>query len=173
MNTKHLVLAVVAVSALTVPSALAQQTGLNGLSARIGAFFPTERAARNQSKTWFGAGLQYKVRDLHVSSSMLSYKAHVAVSIDFYNRDNYRVVPILANYVADLNEDFFYSAGLGVALTRIPSGGGSSERARFAYQFGVGYNVYKGSNPVFIEGKFFGNADSAVNGFGLFAGIRF
>jgi len=174
MNSKNILVAIAAVSVMSIPAAFAQEAPLNGISARVGVFYPTERAARNASRTWFAAGFQYKMRDLMIGSANPNYKAHFAVSVDFYSRNDYRVVPVLANYVGEYGDRWFYSAGAGVAFTRMPATGtGDQERARFAYQFGIGYNLTKGATPAFIEGKFFGNSDSEVNGFGVYAGIRF
>jgi len=173
MNKNITLVAIAVASLFAVQTASAQSTPMNGLSARVGAFFPTGGAAKAESKTWLAVGLQYKVRDLSFATKSPTYKAHVAVSVDFYNRNDYRVVPVLVNYVADLNEKFFYTAGAGVSFSRKPAGGGTKQDTNFAYTLGLGYNLTTGSTPVFVEGRFFGNDDSSLNGYGLFVGVRF
>jgi hypothetical protein len=155
-----------------IGTASAQSDGLSGFSARIGVFYPTADSSRQLSRTWFGAGLDYKIRDL-ASLSNGTYKASLGVSLDFYNRDDFRVVPVLATYTGHLSDRFYYIGGAGVAFTRIPSGNTVDERARFAYMVGVGYTISQGPNPIFVEGRFFGNDKTQANGFGLYAGIRF
>ncbi|MDX2065716.1 MAG: hypothetical protein SFX74_08255 [Fimbriimonadaceae bacterium] len=155
-----------------IGTASAQSNGLSGFSARVGVFYPTADSARQISRTWFGAGLDYKLRDLSSLSSD-TYKASLGISIDFYNRDDFRVVPVLATYTGNLSDRFYYIGGAGVAFTRIPTGNTVDERARFAYMFGLGYNLAQGPNPIFVEARFFGNDKTQANGFGLYAGIRF
>ncbi len=172
--TKNITLVAIAVAGLfAVQTASAQTSPVNGLSARVGAFFPTGGAAKAESKTWLAVGLQYKVRELSIAAKSPTYKAHLAVSVDFYNRNDYRVVPVLVNYVGELNEKLFYTAGAGLSFSRKPSGGGTSQNTNFAYTLGVGYNLTSGATPVFVEGRFFGNDDSSLNGYGLFVGVRF
>ncbi|RYG48648.1 hypothetical protein EON79_03840 [bacterium] len=167
------IFAIAALAATVVP-AFAQSVvpGSTGLSARVGAFFPAHTTARNLSKTWFAAGIQYKGGDLVNGPFNARVSASYAFSVDYIQRADFRIVPVMVNYVGEVDRIFF-TAGVGVAFTRFPVAGGSDDKARFAYTLGAGYKVNIGTVPAFVEGKFWGNEKSEANGFGLYAGVRF
>jgi hypothetical protein len=173
MKKTAVLAAITAAMVLTIAPAMAQDAPTStGISLRVGAFFPNDAFAKAQSKTWFAVGVQYKVSELSQFSKD-NYKADLAVSFDYYERSGFRISPLLLNYVGHIGEDFFYTGGVGVAFTRFPAGTGFNSETKFAYTVGVGYNVTKGKQPIFVEGKFFGNETKEYNGFGLYAGIRF
>lgn len=170
MKTMIATAAAVALLVLPASSAVAQETPLSGLSIRVGAFFPTDGGARSVSKTWFNAGLDYKIRDLGTRSGR---PAELGVSLDWINRDDYRIAPLLATYKTGLGERAYVVGGLGVAFSRRPTGNGTEEKARLAFTLGLGYNLNMGATPFFVEGRFIGNERSEFNGFALYGGIRF
>lgn len=173
MNSKILAAAagVIAVSA-AVP-ALAQETKPVGLSLRAGLFFPTTGAAKDVGKTWFIGGAEYKLQGLNLGTSGAgSANQAFSVSVDFYNKSNVSNVPVLLNYVGSNNE-LFYSIGAGIGFNRIPNGnGGTESKARFAGQVGIGYDFMQGKSPLFVEGKYFFNQKSDLNGFAVYVGIH-
>jgi hypothetical protein len=173
MNRKILTaaFAALAVFATALP-AFAQETRPVGLSARAGVFLPTASAARNQSDAWFAGGLEYRIQEMRLGTMDAGTASHLALSVDFYGSGDFRHTPVLANYVVRQNE-FFYSVGAGVGIGRVQVSQGSESRTRFAYQVGVGYDFQRGQNPMFIEAKYFGSAESELNGIGLYVGIRF
>ncbi|CAN5652395.1 hypothetical protein BH11ARM2_BH11ARM2_26180 [soil metagenome] len=163
-------LAAIAVSASAqVPSPL----GSSGLSARVGGFFPTDAGTRALSRTWFAAGVQYKLGDFGGGFLTSRLTGTYALSLDYFQRDDFRVLPIMLNYVGSV-DSLFFTVGAGVSFTRSPAnGGGFNDQGRFGYTLGVGYNVNIATIPAFVEGRFWGNERSEANGFGLYAGIHF
>lgn len=149
--------------------ALAQTDAIKpvGLSARIGLFFPTDDTQRDSATSYFAGGLDYKLPfNLRAMGN-----TQLTLSLDYAAKDDYRVVPLLVN--ANYHRDQFYAfAGVGLAFSRRPTGGGTEDKTRFAYQAGIGYDFHTGQNPIFVEGKFIGNDWSELNGFGVFVGVR-
>ncbi len=152
--------------------AFAQESKPLGLSARIGLFLPTDKGTRNTSDdAWFAAGVDYKLRDL--PSTVPGRSSALSISLDYAAKNNFRIVPVLLNYQLRTNELYFFG-GVGASFARIDRGiFGAASDTLFAYQLGVGYDFQSGTNPLFVEAKFLGTERSEVNGFGLFAGIRF
>jgi hypothetical protein len=154
--------------AVMATCAVAQEIKPVGLSIRAGLFMPTDSNTRATGNGWFAAGVEYKVMERATLTGM----DRVTVSLDYAARNNFRVVPLLANYVRDMG-GFYMTAGIGVSFTRRPLAGGVEDRARFGYQLGVGHNFATSQFPLFVEAKFFGNERSEMNGFGVYAGVRF
>lgn len=161
-------------AALTVGIASAQYTRPMGLSVRGGLFMPQASAPRDlEGDTWYGIGLEYRLGDLQFGMADPGFAASYSISIDYYGKGDFSAVPILLNYVGR-NNQFYYSAGAGIALTRRPGlNGGTTSDGQFAYQFSVGYDLALGATPMFVEARWMGNAKSDLNGFALLAGFRF
>lgn len=165
-----------ALTVIVVAEAPAQVTKPVGLAVRAGLDFPTSGYGRAKGRTWFGIGGEFKLMDSRFGVMNPGYTGVITLSADYYGKGAASSVPILVNYVGSQNE-FFYSAGVGFAITRdeVPaSGGGVKGRnaTNFGYQFGLGYNFQSGANPLFVEGKYFGNGNSKLSAFGLYVGIR-
>jgi hypothetical protein len=167
---KKAILMVIGVAAVS-GSVFAQTSTTTGLSVRLGAFMPSEKAAKDEGKSWLAAGAEFKLKDLNIGTMSEDYKASLSVSLDYYGRGDFRNVPLLLNYTGRKNQ-FYYTAGAGVGFSRLPSGTGSVDKTRFAYQVGVGYDFAKGSTPVFVEAKYFGAQKKELAGIGLFVGVR-
>jgi hypothetical protein len=140
-----------------------------GVSARIGLFFPTDAAPRRVADNWFAFGVEYnlstRVNPLHAD--------RMTISLDHVSRGDYRSVPLLVNLYRHHGQMYF-GAGVGVAFSRYPRGLDVDDRARLGYQFTVGHEFGNaGSYPIFLEGRFLGNERAELNGFGIFAGVRF
>lgn len=164
------------VFAALVAIAPAQVTKPVGLSVRAGLIFPTSGFGRDLGRTWFGIGGEYKVKDARYGEVNPGFSGMITLSADYYGKGSGSSVPVLLNYVGMQNE-FFYSAGAGLAMTRdqvAAAGGGfnSRNKTNFAYQFGAGYNFQSGTNPLFVEVKYWGNGNSNLNAFGAYVGIR-
>lgn len=160
---------------LAASVALAQESRSSGVSVRGGAFFPVNDMGRTEGNTWFGGGLDYRVADVRMGRMGSTQTAHWALSVDFYNKGDLSAFPIMANYCLHNNE-LYYFVGAGVSFVRdytvVGAARSKRNRTTFAYRAGVGYDFQKGSNPLFVEGSFFGNSASALNGIGVYVGIR-
>lgn len=169
MNKKSVILAVAAVATCfsAVSSGFAQEMKPVGLSIRLGLLFPTADRAQDAGKSWFGAGFDYKLGDLK-SKSRDGYMASYSLSADVFQKGDFRAAPILLNYIGR-SKQTYYIAGAGVSLNDVPGGG----KTEFAYSLGVGIDFNRFNMPCFAELRWLGNANSDLNGWGLFAGVRF
>lgn len=140
-----------------------------GLSLRAGFFMPTDSNTRAGGTGWFAFGVDYKLRERVMTDGHID---RVTISLDYAAHNNYRVVPLLVNFVRH-NGPMFYSAGVGAAFSRRPVMGGVEDKTRLAYQLGIGYEFQTSQFPLFVEGKFIGNERAELNGFGIYAGVRF
>ncbi len=137
-----------------------------GVGARVGAFFPTDKTTQNVGNTWLDLGIDFDVKKLTPSASL-------SLSLDYGYRESYRSLPLLLNYKVKRGS-IYLLGGVGINFNKIPQTDGStSGKTNFAYDLGIGYDVStNGGAPIFIEGRFFGNKQSELNGFGAFIGIR-
>lgn len=165
------IFAFAALAAIAVPASaqVPSVLGNTGLSARIGVFFPTQSNARALSRTWFAAGAQYKLGDFGGGFITQKVAGTYAISLDYFQRDQFQVLPVMLNYIGSIDR-YFFTLGAGVSFTRIP---GQNDQGRFGYTLGAGYNLNVGTVPLFLEGRFWGNERNEANGFGLYAGVHF
>lgn len=154
--------------------AFAQETKPIGLSIRAGIFWPTQARAKAAGKTWFGGGVEYKLGDLKLAEAGSTLSSSYSVSVDLYQKGSWRNVPVLLNYIGRSSEGFYFFGGAGVGFARtINAVNVKKNSTAFAYQLGVGYDLNKSKMPIFLEAKYIGSSKSDLNGFGVFAGIRF
>lgn len=158
--------------AILSSSANAQDTNQPlGFAIRGGVVFPLDSKGRDEGKTWFGGGVDFRLPSFGKGMS----KGQLQLSADYYQKGDLSAVPVLLNYYVH-NGEIFYSAGAGIAITRdfeVVSGARVKRtKTQFAYQFGIGYEFKQGSTPLFAEAKFFGNSVSALNAVGIYLGIR-
>ncbi|MBN8689751.1 MAG: outer membrane beta-barrel protein [Armatimonadetes bacterium] len=186
---KTLLLTLCGLAALT-STAFAAGNPVGG-TVRLGLFRPNDGDTRDvTADSWFGFGLDYKLRDVQFGNSPMKYS--YMISLDYLNKSadfgslsgDMRTMPILFNVVASMDNGFYYMAGAGVAFTRFsglvltaPEARGTSSvvtenRTKFAYQVGVGYNL-PGQTPLSIDLRYMGNGDKELSGFGLFLGYKF
>ena len=168
---KFVTVAIVAAIGLS-SIATAQYKKPSGLSLRGGLFFPSSASAKAAGKTWFGIGLDYKIKDVSFRRTPDGFDTFNTLSIDFYGKGDFTNVPIMFNQVSR-RDKFYWGAGAGLGFATTPNGGGTDTNTEFVYQFSVGMDFEQGEMPFFIEGRYFGSAESKLNGFGVFAGIRF
>lgn len=161
----------VAIFGAAVP-AMAQVTKPAGISLRAGVFFPSDSTIRKSNKTLFAAGLDYKISNFNMASMGTGTSAYYGISVDYYGNNTARTVPVLLT-VTGRNNEFFYTAGAGVGFSRFPVAGVQTNRTRFAYSFGIGYDFQSGVTPFFVEAKYNGSSDSVLNGVAVYAGVRF
>lgn len=175
MNRKVIATVLGTAAILMAAPTMAQTTKPVGLSVRAGLVFPTSGYGRDIGRTWFGLGGEFKLMDANFGMKDRNSTGIVTLSADYYGKGAASAVPVLVNYVG-MNNEWFYSFGAGLAITRDETlvGGALTGRNRtnFAYQLGFGRNFQSGANPLFAEAKFFGNSNSNLNGIGLYIGIR-
>lgn len=163
----------VVLAGVFAPSASAQESKPLGLSVRGGIFWPSMDRARKAGKSWIGFGVEYKLGDVKYAAADSKMSASYSLSADFYQKSDFRHVPVLINAVGR-SQEVYYFAGAGVGFTREKDNNNvKKNHTGFAYQIGIGYEFAKSQTPVFIEAKYVGNSRNAVNGFGAFVGVRF
>lgn len=144
-----------------------------GISLRGGMFFPSAASAKLEGKTWFGVGIDYKLRDLGYARTPDDFDTSFVLSLDYYGKGDHSNMPLTANWVSR-RDAFYYSAGAGLGFAKTPDGlGGTDTQTELAYAFAVGFEFQQMQTPFFVEARYFGSAESALNGYGIFAGIRF
>jgi len=158
--------------ALFTASAMGQVSTPVGLSLRAGIFLPTASDARDSGTTWFAAGGEYKLSNSNVPSAGTNTVTNLALSVDYMGKSNFSAIPVLLNWEGTNNQTF-YSIGVGASFDRWDNGtGGTASSTRLAGQIGLGYNFMQGRSPLFIEGKYWINQKSDLNGIGLYVGIH-
>ncbi len=157
-------LAATAASVLSV-SAFAD-TGKNmNLSFRAGIFFAQGAAKAAEGQNWMTGGLELKLGNGKMDGGSTTYWT---ISADYYGKGAWSNLPVMYNYVSR-GQEFYWSAGAGVGFTHLP---GSSEM-RFTYQLSAGKDFNYGSQPLFIEARYWGCTTSSLSGFSVVGGIRF
>lgn len=171
MKKLVLIAVVAAMSLATV--AQAQYGRPQGISLRGGMFFPSADSAKAEGKTWFGVGIDYKLKDLNYARTPDDFDTSFVLSIDYYGKGDHSNLPVMVNWVSR-RDTFYYSAGAGLGFAKTPDGlGGTDTATELSYNFAVGFEFQQGMTPFFVEARYFGSAESALNGYGIFAGIRF
>lgn len=175
MNVSRLFVLSTTALALTAVTAtsFAQASQPKGLSARVGVFLPSNGAARDQSPTWLGAGLDYRLG--YVGQKTIADRdvsAFTSISVDWFGSGSYSSLPILFNYTFR-QESLYAGAGAGIAFQRKPELVGTDTNSRFAFQLSVGYDFVKQNQPYFAELRYWGGSSAQHTGFGLYGGVRF
>ena len=168
------------IAALTVVAAIgmasiasAQYNKPSGISLRGGMFFPSAASAKAEGKTWFGVGIDYKIKDLNYGNMAGQNDTSFVLSVDYYGKGDHSNLPVMLNWVSR-SQNIYYSAGGGLGFAKIPNGaGGTTTSTELSYGFTVGFEFQKSTTPFFVEAKYFGSAESRLNGYGIYAGIRF
>ena len=140
-----------------------------GASVRVGLFLPTNSSTNDDIGTAFVAfGADYRLVGFKLPR-VFGLESYLKGSVDYYRRDDTGNIPVLLNYVGASGQ-YYFQLGAGVGFETVKD----DSKTGFAYTAGVGYNVPSTSRlPIFLQANFFGADRSRVNGFGLFAGIRF
>lgn len=144
-----------------------------GISIRGGLFFPTNGDAKDEAKNWIGVGVDYKVGNLAFGQQAVGIASYYSVSIDYFGKGDYSSVPVMLNYV-QRTDSLYYIAGAGLSFSKVKLNATQRRTGTdFAYMVGIGYDIQKGMTPVFVELRYWGNSESRLSGFGVYAGVRF
>ncbi|HAY13772.1 MAG TPA: hypothetical protein PLB31_06540 [Fimbriimonadaceae bacterium] len=154
--------------------AMAQYSKPSGLSVKGGLFFPISNEAKNAAGSdWFGFGVDYELGNLFNVKSDGEVESTFHLSLDYYGDGDFSQVPVMLNY-RGRQKNVYWVIGGGLGFVRTPKvGGGTTTNEEFAYNFALGYNFNQGATPYFIEARFLGSNEERLNGFGLYAGLRF
>lgn len=167
---------VLAIAAAAVTcAATAQYQKPVGISLRGGAFFPTNGDARDSGATWFTVGAEYKIKEMNLGGAPGNqYGGQLSLSLDYYGKGDYSNMPVMLNYTGRFENNFYYTVGAGIGFTRVPATGGKTASDEdFVVGLAAGYDFVRGGTPLFVEFRYFGSNESALNGFSLVGGIRF
>lgn len=166
LSTLGAVTAALAISA--VAGAQARSSSQVGVSIRAGAVFPTDTSTNDDAGTgFFSFGVDYRL-DPRLPR-IFGLESNLAVSVDYFRRDDYGNIPITLNYFGATGR-YFFTVGAGVGFENIPG----KSVAGFAYEAGIGYELPTTSSlPVFLQVKFLGADRSKINGVGAYVGVRF
>ena len=162
--------AVIATVALA-PNASAQTQ--ESLSARVGAFLPTDSTLRGLEKYWLAAGI-----DARMNTKFLR-NADTLISVDVMTKDfgktSANVFPITLNeifYSPCGTERMYFGAGYGPFLADV----GSRSRSVMGGRLILGLEL---NTDWFVEADYFfsdtisGETGAKANGLGLYVGMRF
>ncbi len=156
------------------PLALADENKPLGISIRAGQFYPSAGLARNEGKTWFSGGIEFKLSNLK-APAMGETPAFWTISADWYGKGDLSNVPVLLNLVSP-SGDAYFSFGAGVGFNQdfdvVNNVRENKRDTQWAFQLSAGYNLRRFKMPVFVEARYFGNLNDRLNGFGFFAGVR-
>ena len=166
LSTLGAVTAALAISA--VAGAQARTNSQVGVSLRLGAVFPTDTSTNDDAGTGFlSFGADYRLDPR--TPRLFGLESNLAVSVDYFRRDDYGNIPVTLNYVARSGR-YFFNIGAGVGFENLPD----KSVTGFAYQAGIGYELPTSSSlPVFFQVKFLGADRSKVNAVGAYVGVRF
>lgn len=160
---------VAVISAALVVPAMADYAKPQGLSLRAGWFMAQGDGKAFEGKNWFTIGLEKQMKDAGTGQD--GNTAHYSLSLDYYGKGGFSNVPVLYNYVTRMPE-FYFSVGAGVGFGRTQSAG-SDSTVDFNYQLSIGKDLNFGSQPFFVEARYFGSGRTALSGFSLVGGVRF
>lgn len=151
----------------------AQVSKPTGISVRAGLFLPSNGEAKQAAKNWFGFGVDYKVGDLAFGQQAAGLSSYYTVSVDYYGKGDFSSVPVLVNFV-QRTESLYYIVGAGVSFTKAQINPTQRRTGTdFTFALGLGYDIQKGTTPIFVEARYWGTSESRLAGFGFYAGVRF
>jgi len=159
---------IMAASCISIASA--QSNGPTGISARIGAFMPSNDLASQLGKTWFGFGVDYKLNSMSASTPVNNSQGYFGISADYYAHGSEDDVPVAFTYNLRQGQ-IVWSAGIGPDFRNAgqltSTGVGIGEQIAFTYELG-------GSRtPIFLQAKYFFSSMPELSGFGVYLGARF
>lgn len=173
---RTIAISVLAIMGATMASqALAQESKPLGLSVRAGIFLPTnDKAKKSGGKQWISGGVEYKLGDLNYAAGNGQMSGSYSLSVDIYQKKDYRHMPVLLNYTSRMADGMYFNAGAGVGFVReLDNTNARKSSSAFSYQLGVGKDFSRGKTPFFVEAKWVGSSKKSVSGYGIFVGARF
>jgi len=147
--------------------ACSQTNGPTGLSVRLGIFLPTSDFARSIGNSWFTGGIDYKLNSVAVTPMSGTTSSYLSLSADYYEKSPLRAIPVAINYNVRTSQ-IVWSVGIGVDFDRV-----GTDSTGIGGQVGVAYEFGPSPTPFFIQAKYFLDAKSDLDGFGIYAGVRF
>lgn len=141
--------------------ASAQSTG-SGLSARLGAFFPTDSSF---GSTWFDGGIDYKLSAL--GTPVQGQRNWFGLSADYYTYGGNSNIPVVMTLNTSYSNLTFF-VGAGIEFYDEPNFAGSS--TGFDVQGGVNYDL---ASNFFLQAKYFLASRSELRGIGVYVGYHF
>jgi hypothetical protein len=136
------------------------------LTYRVGFFLPTSESGRDIGKNWFAAGVDWPLMGVGVPTTDLN--ASGFISLDYYEKEGNRALPVMINYRASYSQ-FSYISGVGISFNRLDG----DEKATITYQLGIGFNISGGGLPISLEARWWQQADSELSGIGVYLGLKF
>jgi len=169
-NSKFIKLGFVALAAACVAAANADNSGMTGISGRVGIFWPSAGSARDLGTTWFAFGADYKLNTIPVSIPGSGLQSYLSLSGDYYAHGGNRDMPFALNFNVRQNQ-FVFSAGIGPDFRN--SGDLTSTGVGIGEQIGVTYELGNMPTPMFIQAKYFMASKPELSGLAAYVGIRF
>jgi hypothetical protein len=153
-------------------SATAQQTKPIGLSARIGAYFPTYSLSGVSKDTGIAYGLSYAVYKASNYTVEAEYfgNTHKAKSAGVSRNLNNWAFSAVGYYNVPM-QPYYVGLGLGFGKTNLNLPGVNvNTNTQFVYTLIGGYNF---TSTVFGEVRYQGSSENTLRGFTVLAGYRF
>lgn len=158
---------IAAIFAATAAISAAQTNGPSGFSVRVGAFFP------NSGSSNINVGLDYKINSVAVpAQGGGAQPAYLGITADYYGDEDAFAIPVALTYNVRASENFLVFVGAGPEF----SGGNGDDEFNFAAQLGASYEFAsqgEGSNPIFLQAKYFFSSENERRGFAVSVGYRF
>ncbi|RYG30973.1 hypothetical protein EON81_23865 [bacterium] len=157
---------IAAIVAATAAISAAQTNGPTGYSVRVGAYFP------NTGSSAINVGLDYKINTVRLNRTPdNTLNSYLGISLDYYGNSDNGAIPLALTYNVRASQNFVLSAGIGPSFTI-----GDRSDVDFGAQVGAAYEFAtegEGSNPIFVQAKYFFGGRSDVSGFAVGVGYRF
>jgi hypothetical protein len=141
------------------------QLGIGPLSSvRAGVLFPTQNSS---SGTFFEFGADTRMGGLHIPGAGIG--GSLEGSIDYYQSNGNRNIPVLLNARASFGKTSFAIGG-GLGFSRVA---GSGESVGFDAEFSARTQLSTGPLPLYLEARYNHSARRAVRGVAVMLGLRF
>ncbi len=167
-TTVQVGLAALALAAAALSGAQTGSNGPTGFSVRVGAFFP------NTGSSKINVGLDYKLKSVQVNAQGNGTQpSYLGVVLDYYGDSNNYNIPLALTYNVRASRSFLVFAGLGPEYGKE---NGGDAKFGFGAQVGASYEFAtegEGSNPIFVQGKYFFSNRNDLRGFAVSIGYRF
>lgn len=159
-------LAAIVVAAAAISGA--QTNGPTGFSVRLGAFFP------NTGDSKLNVGLDYKINSVRVEPVRKDgpLPSYLGISVDYYGDGDAFAIPVALTYNVRASRQVVLSAGIGPEFLHASG----FDETNLAGQVGASYEFAtegEGSNPIFVQAKYFISRRDGAKGFSVGVGYRF
>lgn len=134
------------------------------LTYRIGAFLPLTDSGRDIGQNWLAFGVDWPLVSAGVPMTGVGGSAFV--SLDYYEKDGNRSIPIMLSYSAGYS-GLRYVSGFGFGFNKLEGGD-----SKIVVQYMVGFS-YDLSGPLSLHGRYWQASDSELRGIAFYLGARF